>query len=965
MFKLLVRFCDRAVAVLSMAVRRVIAQRGLALATLAGLIIVIALTISIPIYTEGVYYRVLSEGLFSDTPRYRGEMARPPISFLFRYPGSLSGSRQWEEIVTLDNFFEEAAYHTLHLSPSPDENRVRLFTTGVLAFFTEQRAEVITKEAPSFWISFATIGDPETHLAIIDGTFSSSPPSPGGALEVVIPRFMADRMGAKPGDRYIAYDSRAQHRYDDNPPRFDLIVTGIWEPANPNAEFWEYNQINRDTMLFISEAAFAQRISPTLSDEIYQAIWYLPMDASTIYADEIDQLRLRLEYLQRDVQSLLPNTILDTSPLKILERYEEAVDLLSVLLFAFSIPVISLILTFISLVVALNIERQRPQTASLRSRGASILQILGVATVESGFLGVFALLIALPLSLVLARAIGQTRSFLDFSLDSGLRVGITWSTLRFGVIIVAITLAAQVLPLIAAARQTIVSYRNERARRLRPPWWQRTGLDLLLILPAGYGAYLLRTQGSVFEVSQEVPTDPFQNPLLFLVPALSLLAATLIVLRVLPWLLRGVAWLLGLTRNVGVRMAVLQLARAPGLYTAPLALLILTLGLSTYSASLAATLDNHLHQQQHYLIGADASLVDTGDAIGTQAADSPMPTEIVSQWSFLPVTEYVKLQGVEDATRVGQYSSRINTTSGYIDGSYIGVDRTEFARVAFWREDFAQEPLGGLMNLLALRNDGILLPYDFMTEHILNVGDRVTVLVRAYGTVATLSTTVVGGFEYFPTWYPETGPLVVGNLDYLFQEAHGQIPYRVWLTASSDVDYGQLDEDIWNMNLGAQSLVAAQTQILKEQQRPERQGLLGLLSVGFAIAAILTAVGFVLYALFSFRRRSVELGILRAIGLPTGQMAVFVASELALLILVGGAAGSGLGIWASNAFVPSLQIGGDMIARIPPFVVEIEWPALFRIYALFAILFVVALVILVRLLTQLKLFQAIKLGETQ
>ena len=60
-----------------------------------------------------------------------------------------------------------------------------------------------------------------------------------------------------------------------------------------------------------------------------------------------------------------------------------------------------------------------------------------------------------------------------------------------------------------------------------------------------------------------------------------------------------------------------------------------------------------------------------------------------------------------------------------------------------------------------------------------------------------------------------------------------------------------------------------------------------MLSVGFLAAALLTVLGFFLYALFSFRRRFIEMGVLRAVGLSAGQMTVFLASELAFLIVVG------------------------------------------------------------------------------
>jgi putative ABC transport system permease protein len=152
--------------------------------------------------------------------------------------------------------------------------------------------------------------------------------------------------------------------------------------------------------------------------------------------------------------------------------------------------------------------------------------------------------------------------------------------------------------------------------------------------------------------------------------------------------------------------------------------------------------------------------------------------------------------------------------------------------------------------------------------------------------------------------------------------------------------------------------------ILNEQRQPQRQGLFGLLSVGFVAAAILTVLGFLLYALFSFRRRFIELGILRAIGLSTSQMTVLLAAELAFLILVGMAAGTGLGVWVSSWFIPYLQVGAEAASRVPPFEVQIAWFAIFRIYILFGLLFLGALSGLTALLVRMKIFQAVKLGET-
>ena len=124
------------------------------------------------------------------------------------------------------------------------------------------------------------------------------------------------------------------------------------------------------------------------------------------------------------------------------------------------------------------------------------------------------------------------------------------------------------------------------------------------------------------------------------------------------------------------------------------------------------------------------------------------------------------------------------------------------------------------------------------------------------------------------------------------------------------------------MNLNVLDYDVALEQVAKEQRRPERQGLFGFLSIGFAAAALLTVLGFLLYALFSFRRRFIELGMLRAIGLSAGQMTSFLAWELAFLILTGLVAGTVLGVLVSQIFIPSLQVGAGLEARIPPFLVR-------------------------------------------
>jgi putative ABC transport system permease protein len=963
-------------AIFVVAAKRLFSQRWLSLAAAVGLVTSIALTMSIPLYADAVYYRVLREELTGGSTE-EGSLtkAHPPFAFMFRYVGAWSGPVEWEDTQQVDAYLTGQVQPILGL---PQKFLVRHFRTDNFELFPQEDIAYADIRDPLIWTSFAFVSDMENHITILEGNFPAVATSAqDSTVEVLISESMALELGLQVGETYIAFARRQVEGGSRRTIQVPVRIAGVWKATDAEEEFWFYIPEAFDDKLLVPEGTFVGRLSPYMDDEVYLAVWYLVLDGSDVHSSDATPLLTRIIAAQQQAASLLPDTRLDVSPADALQEYRRATRLLTVLLYAFSVPIVGLILAFIGLVVGLSVARQRNEIAVLRSRGATSAQIVGITALESLLMGVVALAIGTPVGAMTARLIGRARSFLDFTLQSDLRVGITMATLSFGVAAAALSLLAQIVPTISASRHTIVTYKQERARLLRKPWWQRAWLDVLLLIPAFYGAYLLRQQGSIaLPVGDYTVNDPFQNPLLFLVPALGIFALTLFILRILPAIMAAIAWAASHTNGVGMLLASRHLSRTPGFYTAPLVLLVLTLSLSAFTASLAQTLDRHLYDQMRYQVGADMWLVELGESTETSAPVGIGFSEAVTdateeeeeegpRWLFLPVSEHLKVPGVQAAARVGRYDAITRLSGGMQEGEFIGIDRIDFPQVAFWRRDFAPDNLGALMNALAVTSDGVLVSRSFMGQHALKIGDTFRIAVTTYGQRNELDVKVVGVFDLFPTWYEEEdGPLFVGNLDFLFEQAGGQFPYDVWLKTDPGIDYDQIEKGVRDLRLQVLSSSAPLPRIAREQQRPERQGLFGVLSVGFLAAALLTVLGFLLYAFFSFRRRFIELGILRAVGLSAGQMTTFLAWELAFLILIGLVAGTGLGAWVSELFIPYLQVGVGAMAHTPPFVVEIAWPAIIRIYALFGLLFVAALGVLVALLLRMKIFQAVKLGET-
>lgn len=952
--------------------KRIISHPGLILATTLGLIIALALMMSVPLYADAVYHRIFLKNIANAEGRSHlatGDTL-PPLAYLFRYDGSIYGAVEWEEVQPVHTYITQRAGADLGLNP---QFAVSYFHTNPFSIFASTESQFEETRTPLIWAGFATISGIENHITLVEGRFpnvaSTAAEEP---VEVLISQGLASKLGFQSNETYTAYIQMREEEGTIRDVQIPIRIAGVWEATDPQEAFWFFRPSNFEERLIVPEGTFSGRLSSQLKGEVYTGVWYLVMDAVDIHHDMALTLIRNGLVVQQQTSSLLYNIRLAKSPMETLIDYQRASNLLTILLFAFSIPILGLLFSFIGLTSGMTVEQRRNEVAVLRSRGARALQMTSIAAMEGLLLGLIALVLSAPVGMLIASLIGRTRSFLDFSTPvEGLQVNMTTAIWRFGFIGVALVVVAQVLPTLGAAQHTIVSYKREVARMLRKPWWQRLGLDILLLIPAIYGAYLLRQQDSLVLMEDVLANTPYENPLLFLVPALGIFALTLFFLRLMPVIMSIIAWIAGRTRAVGLLMAARHLARTPGFYTTPLILLVLTLSLSAFTASLAYTLDASLNDQMRYRIGADMQFMDLGEGnrdIGTALAFEETSTSDTAtesegpRWFFMPLSDYQSAPGIEQVTRVGRFPANARMTTGNQTGVFMGIDRATFTPIAFWRPDFAVDSLGELTNALAATRNGVLVPRSFVEEQALHIGDTIRVTVSTYGQENELLVTVVGHFELFPTWYPSEGPLFVGNLDYLFESAGGQFPYSVWLKTAPDADYAALGNGV----LSGQQLdwQAPTVKILAEQQLPDRQGLFGLLSVGFAAAAALTVIGFLLYALFSFRRRFIEFGVLRAVGLSGTQMTAFLGWELAFLILTGGALGTGLGALISKFFIPFLQIGAEEASRIPPYSVDIAWSAIFRVYILFGLLFVVALIILVVMLRRMKIFQAIKLGET-
>jgi hypothetical protein len=290
--------------------------------------------------------------------------------------------------------------------------------------------------------------------------------------------------------------------------------------------------------------------------------------------------------------------------------------------------------------------------------------------------------------------------------------------------------------------------------------------------------------------------------------------------------------------------------------------------------------------------------------------------------------EFLALPGVTAVARVGNFPANIDITDDdEIDGRFLAIDRGAFPAVAWFRRDFAQEPLGALMNRLALAPDAILVPQQIFRAYPLRIGDRIAVrVVPARGMSFTSFFTVAGTYEYFPTVYEEDGATVIGNLEHLSRVFGFHARHYIWLDVPGGTDGQAVFEAIPAMKRGIEAIKQrdAPALIAEEKTKIERVGVFGTLSIGFMAAVAMAGTGLLLYSYASLRERLYRLAVLRAIELNLWQIAIQVTLEYTLLTISGAAVGAFIGAMASTFFAPFFTLTGEADVPRPPLIPVID-----------------------------------------
>ena len=941
------------------ALRRFSSEPVLTICLLLGWSVVVALASAPPMYTDAANRSLLQHEL-QTVPN------RSAFSFFYHYvKGSSVEGADWQDYFALNQYMETRYTQDLGLPYRSDMHYVK---SDLLQVFPVRDGEYELRDQPLLRSYLGFIDRMEEYVSIVEGGLPAQDSSEGGngeVVDVLASQAFAVEAGLQVGERYTLFDPSVRTP-NGGVMRLEVPVriAGIWIPRAEGGAKWLLPPASFANVFLVPKDRYVGEIGARVPHALTDVGWYRAVSGDSVRAEDVDRFLGRVNYVDRQIKNLISTTYLELSPVSALRRYQLSASAQAVLLLLFSIPILGLVLYFIVLVADSTVKRQQIEISILKSRGATTGQVFSIYLLQGVTLGIVALAIGPLLGQVVAQFIGGTRFFMTFDGQSPLQIEATATSMTYTFVAIGGALFATVLPAMGAARLAIVEAKQEVSRRQRRSFWERSYLDFLLLGVAGYGYYLLKTQGRIAFLQTDVPTDPLDNPLLFLAPALFILAVALVAARLFPLIAAALSLLWSRLGGVSMLLAFYNLARTGRVYTSLLLLLILTTSLGTFTASMARTLDANLVARIFYEVGADVTLTE-GAALRMLPSDDDAAADAEEEfvWINLPVDEHRQAPGVKAATRIGEFPVSTRVGSRLVSGRLFGIDRNHFPEVAYFRRDFADASLGALMNALALEYGGVIVSQSMLDTLGLQVGDSIALSGLVSASNATFDFQIVGAMEYFPTVYPEDGEFFVANLNYIFSLLGHEVPYRVWLATEEAIDPEQLTNSLDDLGYRILSIEDAHSELAEEQARPARVGLFGFLSVGFIAVAMLSMLALVIYSALSFRQRFIQLGILRAMGLSTSQLVFSLGGEQVTVTTAGIAAGSYLGLLSSYLFIPFYQIGYDEADLIPPFVVQIAWDDVAQLVLAMLIMVLAAAIGTLWLLVRMKTFQAVKMGE--
>ena len=791
-----------------------------------------------------------------------------------------------------------------------------------------------------------------------------------------------------------------------------IEIVGLLDVADENDPYWAEGIDEAYTAtVFTDYDTMLDEMLPTGAVNLSKASYNYFIDYTRL---DIAQLGGINNSYNKQKETFKKSGIGFTMPAKdILSDYAKRSEQLTLLLWLLQIPVILMIIFYLFMVSKLNIEQEKNEIAVFKSRGASNRQVLGIYAMESMVLGIITAAAGPFAGLGLCRILGASNGFLEFVNRRAMPVRLTAEAFIYAAAAVLVFFVTTLVPIIPASKTTIVEHKQSKAKKKKHALWEKVGLDI--ILAGGSFAWLYyynRTQAKLLELGV-TDTTATVNPLMFVTSTAFILGLGLFLIRVYPLFIRIISRIGQRFWSPAQYVSLTNIGRSTtGRERFLMLFLVLTVSLGVFFANTARALNRNAEETVYYANGADIVLTEEWYSSKTeaaqksaaptngapqQAAEEPEEEDTATVVTYTePVFErFEKLAGVSHTAKVFRrdgvtlksskmtvvkrsaksdskkredyLDQNMNAKSANTDKNVqlMTIQPADFAEVINFEPRLLPTHINNYLEALAEYTPGVILSSSFR-DYGLELGDTVEC---EWGANDPFDVTVLAFADYWPSLdpYAEAGDgsymdFAVMNFDYVNVQTNME-PYQVWIDLEDDASVQDFYNSVEAAHIEVTGMTSAKQELIAKKNDPMLQGMNGALTLGFITIMIMCIIGFLIYWILSIKSRTLQFGILRAMGMKYREIIAMIVYEQILVSGVAILAAIFIGGITSELFVPLFQSVLDVSSRVPEFVVIPQRSDYLKLYAVIAAMLLVGFLVLGRLIGRINISTALKLGE--
>ncbi|MBQ1954832.1 MAG: FtsX-like permease family protein [Clostridia bacterium] len=942
--------------------RRFSGNRWKTLSMLTGLILALAMAFGVPMYSEAILQQMLNktfEDRFEETEKYPAY-----LSMKSEQPAKLKDALGIKQ--SLGESFEKTVEEIgLPVKESCVYTRYSMLFRDVPGSLTGKKS-----------LTFYEIEGLQDHVSVISGRMFD-PERDDGVIEVVAMQTALVNSDLMLGQIYEAKSSANKNVV------FRFEVVGLVNVIDGDSIFWYNSPENFASNLLFDDSRLEEmmREDDEATRHLTQYHWFAALDYSGVNMDGIDEVLAAYTAGEEESTELAGKKIMTFNAVKVFEELEEKSSALYVTMYSLLVPMFVVIAFYVIMIAAMKLESEQNEISVMQSRGAGRGHILSIYLVESIILIGIAAVAGPFLGWGLCRVIGASNGFLSFVNRKPLQLALVPESFVFLGVGAVLFMLITMIPAFMLAGVNIVESKNKK-RAVKIPFYHKYFLDIALLLVGIYGWYTLRLRMIMPDATAEFTLEN-TDIMMFVAGTVFALGAGMFFLRIYPYLLR-------LVFAVGKRFwpawAYYTLNRVSRSRecAAIMLFIILTISGGTVSADMARSVNRYIEKNIEVEVGADAVYMPrwkkydengnpvtgmiSGNVLEIWDGDILVQSLQVSYPELLPSA----FDGIEEIEHIARVYREEDITVKKERGQMQNVDVMltdpyDFAQTANWPADLGYYHINEYANALTKVPYGCIISTKMMEDQKIDVGDKLTLVVGA----GEMECTVVGAAEAWPgiekyradgDGNPIPNYFIIARLgDYI--ATNEMRPYQFFIKKADGVTDMELYDALLASDSALYDLESTDELLTAAKNEPVLQGTNGMLTVSFIFSVALCAAGFTVYWVIAIRKRQLQFGISRALGVSRAGVMMMLALEQ---VLVSGAAvfaGIFIGRIQSVLFVPFLSVNYTEPFEIIGFRVVTSVGDLVRILGVLGAVLAVCLAVLFAIVIRLKVDRALKLGE--